>query len=259
MMPLLSWLCCGSNTPSVISPPTCGSAAGTLTTCTNTAPLWQQQGMAPPVATSTANAVYIATQQRLYLSNQTASAASAMMLSNQTGATNSVFWFDASQDQWIEQEAWVTHEQYFTLARRRVAYTEEQLAQIARAQEEQRRQAEELQLQWHREHAAHEEQRKAAYAKSRELLLAHLTPAQRRTFEENQWFVVQGGKSKKTYRIRTTGYTGNIEEMRGDRATYRLCGHLSGAYALHDHHVAQKISLEYDEEAFVRLCNRHAA
>lgn len=242
MMPLLSWLC-GSSTPSVASSPTSGSAASTLYTCTTTV----------PTTVTTSNTVYI--EQRLYYSNQTASAANAMMLSNQTTATttNSVFWFDVSQDRWIEQEGWgVQHEQYMALARGRVAYNEEQLV---RAQEEQRRQEEE----WQRQHAARDEQRKAAYARSRELLLAHLTPAQRKTFEENAWFVVQGGASKKTYRIRTTGYTGNIEEMRGDRAAYRLCGHISGAYALHDHHVAQKISLEYDEVAFVRLCNRHAA
>lgn len=178
-----------------------------------------------------------------------------------TSATT--IWWSNIQDGWYEQEASVEHSQYVALARRRVELTEEQRAVELAAAESARIRA---MAQEHRdaERRAMQEQsraeREAAVARSRELLLSHLTPEQRRTFEDNNWFIVEGGATRTRYRIRTLSYTHNIEilDSREDRAVCKICGHLRDHLPLYDHHVAQKISLEFDEEAFVRLCNRSA-
>lgn len=218
-----------------------------------------QQGLLNQIATNSVGAL-----AGLY--NQQTDASTAYLGTGVTSTTTgSVYWYTDTGTT-IVWEDQVTPAQYLALAHQRVGRTEEMRRDLAERQQERteahQRQIAEDHERWYREHAAQEEQRRAALARSRELLLQHLTPAQRKTFEENSWFIVQGGSTRKHYRIRTTGYTGNIEELAGrlsERVTYRLCGHLRGPYALHDHHVAQKISLEYDEEAFVRICNRHAA
>jgi hypothetical protein len=115
---------------------------------------------------------------------------------------------------------------------------------------------------------------KAAQDRARELLLAHLTPAQRATFEENKWFIVEGGLSKQRYRIRDTGHmVANIDVLdvpkilgRDDhpdaiheaKVTHRLCGHCDiSEVPLYDQLLAQKMMLELDEERFLKLANRH--
>jgi hypothetical protein len=138
--------------------------------------------------------------------------------------------------------------QYYLLAgARRQYYTRRELAELE-AQEQQAHQA----LLAHQQRvAAH----RAALAKSRELLLANLTPAQRETFETHQWFVVTGGKTKQQYRIRTANYQGNIDVFEGERIVAKLCCHL-GDVPLHDHHLAQKLLLQFDEDDFLRTANR---
>jgi hypothetical protein len=227
-------------------------------------PLWPFTSAASTLVQQATSPTYASATNAVYQAIQTGQTGSVLVwnsglgpTTSGTGALNTIYWTDAEDA--IVWEEDVNQAQYMALAQARVAYTEEQLRAIARAQEEHERLMAEERARQERAQAQSEERRIAALRRSRELLLQHLTPAQRKTFEENHWFIVQGGQSKKTYRIKTTGYTGNIEELRGDRVTHRLCGHLRGAYALHDHHVAQKISLEYDEETFVRLCNRHAA
>jgi len=148
-------------------------------------------------------------------------------------------------------EIWVEHTQYLALAQNRAtvyhARTEterlcaEQAQQAARAHQEQ----------WM-------EKQRIALARSRELLLAHLSPAQRATFEENRFFVVQGGMTKSKYRIRTENYAGNIDVLSGSKVRHRLCCHCDGV-PLHDQHLAQKLSLEHDEERFLQIANRQAA
>jgi hypothetical protein len=105
---------------------------------------------------------------------------------------------------------------------------------------------------------------KPAQDRARELLLSHLTLEQRETFEHNKWFVVKGGKSGKLYRIRDGGHVvANIEVMRAvgyNDVDHRLCAHCDASkYPLGDHFLAQKLMLEFDEEAFLRIANRHAA
>lgn len=150
------------------------------------------------------------------------------------------------------QEDWVDHQQYLALAQGRVAAfrvrTEAQRIEL----EQQQRLAEERA-------ARYSAERQAALDRSRELLLAHLTAAQRETFEKRKWFVVEGGVTKRSYRIRTETYTGNIDVLNGDKVRHRLCVHCVANIPLHDHHLAQKLSLQYDEEYFLSIANQQAA
>ena len=228
---LIQWITGGGNT-----------ATSTITSAQTAATVYQAMQQAQ-TAMNSGSAL-----AGLYNNQQTTSATAWAITTITTGTTTTGAVYSAFNDTWYYAEEDVTNEQYLALAQERAR----------RQQQEHERMQREMAEEQERYRRAQERHR-AALAKSRELLLKHLTPEQRRTFEVNQWFVVQGGVSRKKYRIKTTGYTGNIEEMRGDCVTHRLCGHLRGGYALHDHHVAQKISLEYDEEAFVRICNRHAA
>jgi hypothetical protein len=100
--------------------------------------------------------------------------------------------------------------------------------------------------------------RTEANARARALLLEHLTPEQRRMVEQHFWFVVEGGRSKQKYRINLSGVAGNIHQMHGERATHQLCCHCDHAIPAPDHHLAQKLMLEFAEDDFLRLANRHA-
>jgi hypothetical protein len=92
---------------------------------------------------------------------------------------------------------------------------------------------------------------------AKQILLDHLTAEQRETVEKNGWFVIQGGESGKLYRIGMRSIAGNVEELDADgRAVARFCCHLNDAIPHHDHHLAQKLMLEWEEETFLRLANR---
>ena len=97
--------------------------------------------------------------------------------------------------------------------------------------------------------------------RARQLLLSHLTPEQRQTFESNRWFVVQGGKSGRRYRIKDTDdLVANIDVLDGDRVDHRICAHAPiDRFPLHDHLLAQKIMIECEEEQMLKIANRHAA
>lgn len=179
---------------------------------------------------------------------QTPTTASLWM--NQTQATTSL----ASTNAYINQttgDIWVDNTQYYYLAQgRAVAYrarTEEERLR----HEEQQRQAQLAMEQRRRES-------QAALDRSRELLLAHLSEVQRATFRSHKWFVVQGGKTKQKYRIRTETYAGNIDVFNGSKISHRLCVHCDGI-PLYDHHLAQKLAIEYDEERLLKIANRQAA
>lgn len=111
-------------------------------------------------------------------------------------------------------------------------------------------------------HREQEQQRQAAKARARELLLEHLTPAQRETFDYNGWFIVEGGKSKTRYRIRAhESMVANVDVLTvANRVAHRLCAHVPvGLVPLGDQLLAQKIMLELAEDDFLKKANRHAA
>lgn len=105
-----------------------------------------------------------------------------------------------------------------------------------------------------------QQQQLAARERANQLLLEHLTSDQRDTFTRNGWFMVEGGKSKTRYRIRAGTLVGNIDVLDPkDKMTHRLCGHVSHnrGVPIGDHLLAQKMMLQYDEDAFLRIANRH--
>jgi len=144
----------------------------------------------------------------------------------------------------------VTPTQYYDLARQRIYICRE------RSEAEERRLAEEARQREARARIA-QEQFRLAGERARDLLIAHLSAEQRKSMEQRGWFVVKGGKSGTNYRIRTGSYAGNIEVLRGDKVTGVLCCHCDGI-PLHDHHLAQKLALQYDEDRFLRIANHSA-
>jgi hypothetical protein len=65
------------------------------------------------------------------------------------------------------------------------------------------------------------QRRQAASDRANQLLLDHLTPAQRDTYTKNGWFIVQGGRSKTKYRIRSGSLVANVDVLRD--ASSRRC------------------------------------
>ncbi len=106
-----------------------------------------------------------------------------------------------------------------------------------------------------------QEGRKAAHDRAVKLLEEHLTPKQVETFRKNNWFVVEGGRSKKRYAICAGGSAaGNIRELNGDhREVAQLCCHIPYGVEdlpLPDHFLAQKLFLEHDEDEFLARANK---
>lgn len=131
-----------------------------------------------------------------------------------------------------------------------------QMAQRAQEMAERQRATEEIR---HRVREA-DERRAAAQGRANEFLLEHLSPEQRRTFKKNKWFIVEGGISKTQYRIRCDNVMANIDVLDADRArTHRLCGHANHDIPLGDQLLAQKMMLQFSEDEFLRLANRHQA
>lgn len=155
----------------------------------------------------------------------------------------------------IEEEDWLlNHDQYLELARNRAIQFRVRTAAMRAEQERAQREAVE------RAQRADDE-RKAALKRSLELLVAHLRPEQRETLQKHKWFVVEGGKSKTQYRIRDKGSpSANVDVLnKQGNVTHRLCAHGSWELPLYDHLLMQKILLQYDEQRFLAIANRHAA
>jgi hypothetical protein len=98
--------------------------------------------------------------------------------------------------------------------------------------------------------------REVAGSRSRELLMSHLTPDQRNAFEQNKWFIVEGGRTKQKYKIHANGsLNANVEVIGKNHRLCAHCDHYSMPY--NDHVLMQKVMLELDEDSFLRIANRH--
>jgi hypothetical protein len=96
----------------------------------------------------------------------------------------------------------------------------------------------------------------AADKLAEELLLANVTLKERNEFLEKGHFIVQGRVDR--YRIRR-GSHGNIDVVgRDGRIKHRLCAQPNGV-PIGDSMLAQKLTLEHDEEHFLSLANKHQA
>jgi hypothetical protein len=98
--------------------------------------------------------------------------------------------------------------------------------------------------------------REAAEKVAMELLREHLSPVQRKALDKFGWFLVEGGMSKKTYRIEAKHYAGNIHEMEKSKPVTRLCVHASSEIPLGDQLLTQALSLQFDEEHIVAKANK---
>jgi hypothetical protein len=90
------------------------------------------------------------------------------------------------------------------------------------------------------------------------LLKSWLTPEQRKTFEKHGHFDVVGSASKKLYRIKE-GRQQNVFEL--DWNNREICGWCflpQGGLVAGDVMLAQKIALETDERAVLKIANRFA-
>ncbi len=138
----------------------------------------------------------------------------------------------------------VTYKPYY-LPPQRVPTPEEQEA--LRVAEEARR------AEWARQEEVRKAEEAEAKRKARIVLEEHLNDEQRKQLADNAWFEVVTAKA--TYRIRT-GWSGNVDRIVDGRATDRYCIHPSESVPHEDNMLAQKLLLEADEEAFLRIANR---
>lgn len=102
------------------------------------------------------------------------------------------------------------------------------------------------------------EQARAAEAEKRaeELLLASITKRQKAQYRKFAWFTVRGASGAQ-YRIRK-GRIGNVDVVEPSGAIVgRLCAHPRDGVPDCDTMLAQKLMLEVDDAAFLRVANRH--
>lgn len=102
-------------------------------------------------------------------------------------------------------------------------------------------------------------EREVAEGRGMKLLYEHLTPTQAHTYSAKGYFDVTGGDSGKTYRIRKAS-TYNVVELdeSGHIALY-YCFLPVGGLVIGDVLLAQKISLEVDEKAALKIANKVGA
>lgn len=137
---------------------------------------------------------------------------------------------------------WVSAEQAQQIIADQQQVSEAAQRQMAEQQERQR---------------AEEEKRQAAKQRADELLRAHLSVKQRQALDKHGWFLVQGGKSKKTYRVHGDKYAGNIHELdQKGKEVARYCVHAEYTIPLGDQLLAQALCLSHDEDHIIGKANR---
>ena len=109
--------------------------------------------------------------------------------------------------------------------------------------------------------AAREEQereRQAVRDRALELLRSLLTDEQWASYQDKGWFEVRG-RSGRRWRVRNRGQSGNIDLMPeiGEERDATYCAHPPGGLPDADAHAAQMLALVTDDEAFLRVANRH--
>jgi hypothetical protein len=115
--------------------------------------------------------------------------------------------------------------------------------------------AERLRLQQEADERRKEEERKRRLAdvKATKLLRQNLTREQLAALDKHGWFLVQGGKSEKTYRLHKSG---RMEEMEGDAAIASFCVHADYNIPVPDQVLAKALCIRLDEEFIIKTANR---
>lgn len=117
----------------------------------------------------------------------------------------------------------------------------------ARFQEQQRELAARLEAQMAEE--------LAAKLKAEQLLLEHLDEKQQEEYKSIRAFNVVSADGQRTYRIRE-GWAGNVDLLSPEgKVIKRYCIHPDIACPVPDNMLAQKLLLETDEKAFIRIAN----
>lgn len=99
-----------------------------------------------------------------------------------------------------------------------------------------------------------EAKRKEARDKARQLLVAMLNLKQREQLARDRFFDVVAHGSKRRYRVHE-GTHGNVRLLDDtDREVVRYCAQPNGV-PTEDAMLAQKLQLEHDEDAFLRIAN----
>lgn len=101
-------------------------------------------------------------------------------------------------------------------------------------------------------------EREAAAKKAMELLHQNLSEKQSTALKKHGWFLVEGGKSKKTYRIYGDRCAGNIHELDAEqkKEIARYCVHAEYSIPLGDQLLAQAICLRLDEDHLIKTANK---
>jgi len=189
----------------------------------------------------------------IWVSNQTA-----------TSSTYSTIATDMIWQYWNENQTATTlstisaYEPRWVRMQRPRQRTEEEQLQYRQRQLERERAVEERHREAMRVAKEESEKRKEADAKAMALLRENLTPQQLEDLDKNKWFLVEGGKSKKTYRINATRYAGNIYELDGAKEVASYCVHANDSIPLGDQLLTQTISLRHDEDHIIGKANRRA-
>jgi hypothetical protein len=102
-----------------------------------------------------------------------------------------------------------------------------------------------------------QEERRVAAERAEQLLISHLTRAQRKSWERDKAIEVKG-RSGRTYRIKC-GRAGNVYELDDKgRPVASLCVHLVDPVPDQDNVLWQLLAIQHDEEEFLRRANRSA-
>jgi len=89
-----------------------------------------------------------------------------------------------------------------------------------------------------------------------ELLREHLTREQQESMDKKGWFLVEGGRTHRTYKIDAKRYAGNICEMDGEKEIASYCVHANTDIPLGDQLLTQALSLRFDEDHIIGKANK---
>ena len=131
------------------------------------------------------------------------------------------------------------------------------VTQPAQLSKEQLAVVKQQQAEFNKAQAELQAKQKHAKAKAEQLLVEHLTEEQEKAWKENRAIFVTA-KSGRRFKIRE-GRAGNIEEINADgKAIRSFCVHVE-PYNVPDadNVLAQKLALEHNEEALLRVANSH--
>jgi len=131
------------------------------------------------------------------------------------------------------------------------------VTQPAQLSKEQLAVVKQQQAEFNKAQAELQAKQKHAKAKAEQLLVEHLTEEQEKAWKENRAIFVTA-KSGRRFKIRE-GRAGNIEEINAEgKAIRSFCVHVE-PYNVPDadNVLAQKLALEHNEEALLRVANSH--